>query len=132
MKRVFLDANVLFSGSNPGSAFAYLVQLIASEMEAVTSDFALEEAQRNIHAKRPQWIEPFKTLIHSLSIVPSVTFPLPVDLATKDVPILCTAIKQNCNFLVTGDKKDFGHLYGQTIQGVTILWPDAMAKEWQK
>lgn len=129
MRRVFLDANVLFSGSNPESALAYLVELISSKTQAITNEFAVEEARRNIHAKRPQWIDSFEALQHSIKIVSSVTFSLPVDLPSKDVPILCTAIKQKCHFLVTGDKKDFGHLYGQTIQGVTILWPDAMAEK---
>ncbi len=127
MMRVFLDANVLFSGSNSGSAMESLVALILSKATAVTSDFALEEARRNIQIKRPQWVDRFEAICQSTDFVPSASFPLSVLLAPKDLPILCVAIKSSCKFLVTGDRRNFGHLFGQTIRGVTILNPDAMA-----
>lgn len=129
MTRIFLDANVIFSGSNPGSALHQLVRVISEKAIPITSDFALQEVIRNISVKRPAWKSTFDSVLPLLQIVPSTTFPLPVDLATKDIPILCAAIKAKANFLVTGDKRDFGHLYDISVMGVKVLWPDAMAKE---
>ena len=128
MKRIFLDANVLFSGSNPESAVHELIRRIGRQAHPVSSNLALEEARRNIRAKRPKWQQTFRTITEPIEIVRSVTFRLPVKLNDKDAPILCTAIRHNCDYLVTGDKKDFGHLLGQTIQGVYILAPIDMAE----
>lgn len=41
----------------------------------------------------------------------------------KDRPILATAISEGCDILLTGDKRDFGHLFDQTIGSVTVMTP---------
>ena len=123
--RIFLDANVLFSASNhpggkPGN-IARLISLLLHRGEAVTSDFALEEAHRNIVLKRPGWTGHFSALSKKVQIIPSVCFDLPVKLGEKDRPILCAAIRAGCEYLVTGDRRDFGHLYNKSVEGVTII-----------
>jgi predicted nucleic acid-binding protein len=119
--RVFLDANVLFSASNAGSNVAKLVELVLRDHTAVTSDFALEEARRNVAAKRPAWADEFATLAARVEVVSSVVFALPVELEEKDRPILCAAIRARCEILATGDRQHFGHLYEQTVEGVTVV-----------
>jgi predicted nucleic acid-binding protein len=119
--RVFLDANVLFSASNSGSNIARLIGLLFDQGTAVTSDFAMEEARRNVELKRPAWSESLQQLAARVEVVPSTQFSLPVELAEKDIPILCSAIQSNCEALATGDKRHFGHLYGQTVDGVRIV-----------
>jgi predicted nucleic acid-binding protein len=119
--RVFLDANVLFSASNSGSNIARLIRLLLAQGTPVTSDLALEESRRNLEVKWPGWSQDFATLSAHVEVVPSVRFELSVELADKDVPILCAAIQSACQVLVTGDKQHFGHLYGQTIEGVQIV-----------
>ncbi len=121
MIRVFLDANVLFSASNRDSHIARLVHHLTETAEVVTSDFAAEEARRNIQLKRPTWGTHLKNLLHQIQVVPSSQFHLRVELSDKDQPILCTAIRSQCQYLATGDRKDFGHLYDQTVEGVTII-----------
>lgn len=121
MLRVFLDANVLFSASNAESPIAVLIQLLIEKGQAVTSDFAVEEAGRNITLKRPVWSDAFHRLIDRMEVVASIQFDLPVALPQKDQPILCTAIRSRCNYLATGDKRDFGHLYGRTVKGITVI-----------
>jgi AbrB family looped-hinge helix DNA binding protein len=54
---------------------------------------------------------------------------MPIEFYSKDRPILATAIAANCERLITGDKKDFGHLYNQTINGITILTTLMFAQE---
>jgi hypothetical protein len=121
MLRVFLDANVLFSTSNAGSNISHLIHLLIGLGEAVSSDFAVEEARRNVLLKRPNWVNELDALIDQMIIVRSVKFDLPVELVEKDQPILCTAIRSRCQYLATGDKQDFGHLYDQTVAGVTVI-----------
>ncbi len=119
--RVFLDANVLFSASNSGSNLSRLIALLLKTHDAVTSDLARDEARRNIALKRPAWSLEFERLMDRIEVVPSAAFMLSVKLAAQDVPILCAAIRAACQYLVTGDKKDFGHLYNQTVEGVTVI-----------
>ena len=119
--RIFLDANVLFSASNATSSIAQLISQIQTEHELVTSDVALEEARRNILAKRSKWKQAFTELSKSMIVVPTRTMKLPVKLVDKDAPILSSAIKSQCDYFVTGDKKHFGHLYGQVVEGVEVV-----------
>lgn len=128
MIRVFLDANVLFSASNDGSHIARLVHLLIEQGKALTSDFATEEARRNVRLKRPTWAKNLDTLISQVEVVPSIQFDLPVELSDKDQPILCTAIRCGCQYLATGDRKDFGHLYDHMVEGVTIITLGKLAK----
>ena len=121
MIRVFLDANVLFSASNAGSHIARLIHLLIEKGEAVTSDFAVEEARRNVLIKRPAWTGDLEALLARVQVVRSIQFHLPVTLAGKDQPILCTAVRSGCQYLVTGDRQDFGHLYDHTVEGVTVV-----------
>lgn len=119
--RIFLDANVLFSARNPSSHIAKLISVIHVRYEVVTSDLALEEARRNIQAKRPQWKESFKELSNKVTVVPTLIMKLPVPMVDKDAPILSSAIHSKCNYIVTGDKKHFGHLFNQEIEGVKVV-----------
>ena len=119
--QIFLDANVLFSASNGGSNIARLVAELKRRATAVTSDLAVEEARRNLALKRPAWLPTFAATLADLEIVDSTVFDLPVPLVEKDTPLLCAAIRSRCRFLVTGDQRDFGHLYGQVVLGVEII-----------
>ena len=119
--RVFLDANVLFSASNAGSNIARLIALLTERETGVTSDVAVEEARRNLALKRPAWRPALETLLEDLDIVPSALLALPVSLNPADASLLCAAIRSRCAYFVTGDSRDFGHLYGQTVQGVAVI-----------
>lgn len=57
----------------------------------------------------------------SLTLVPTRVFDPGVTLADKDRPILCGAISGSADYLLTGDKRDFGHLFGKTVRGVKIV-----------
>lgn len=41
----------------------------------------------------------------------------------KDAPVLAAAIGFRCDLLVTGDRRHFGHLYGQDAGGVKVVTP---------
>ena len=119
--RAFLDANVLFSASNVGSNIAHLIALLARRATGVTSDVAVQEARKNLALKRPDWCRAFEVLLEDVEIVPPRLFDLHVSLEPADASLLCSAIRSRCTHFVTGDRRDFGHLYDRSVQGVEII-----------
>ena len=126
--RIFLDANVLFSASNERSSIARLAALVVARHVAVTSDLALEEAERNVRLKRPKWEPAFVALTARLEVVPTADFPLLVEVVEKDRPILCAAIRSGCEVLATGDRRHFGHLFDTRAEGVLVVTPTRLAE----
>ncbi len=118
--RVFLDANVLFTAAcSAGGLSALIIEIgAAGRLTLLTSPLAVNEAQRNLEAKRPSALPAFeRNLVH----VQIVREPAPVDvdrltpaeLAAKDRPILAAAIAARATHLVTGDERDFGLWMGR-------------------
>ena len=126
MKRAFLDANVLFSAVYKTNASLTRLWHL-SDVEFVTSAYAVEEAARNITLAKPDRLPALQDLLMQTRVISDpAQFPdLPetIDLKAKDRPILAAAIAAHCHYLVTGDKTDFGSYYGQVVGGVLILPP---------
>ena len=95
--------------------------LLSDTHQLVTSDYAYEEARRNIQAKRAQWYSTFSDIETKIFRLPSAPLTHDIELVEKDRPILGAAIAHQCNYLLTGDKKDFGHLYGKKIGSLTVI-----------
>jgi predicted nucleic acid-binding protein len=127
--KCFLEANVLFSAANEKSQMHRFINEISTRHTCLTSDYAREEAIRNIRAKRSDWEYGFSQIMAKLDVVQSIGQALEVEIALKDRPILATAIAQNCDRLITGDKRDCGHLFQKTVQGVKTLTPLQFAQE---
>jgi uncharacterized protein len=132
MDKLFLDANILFSASySEKSALNTLWRLKNTTL--ITSTYALLEANRNL--TKSTAIKRLNLLIESLKLIGDEDFknlePLKerIKLPPKDYPILFAAIKSKANFLITGDFKDFGPFYNQTIKNVTILPPAIYLKQ---
>lgn len=121
--KLLLDANILFSASYTESNLYRLLQFLKTKTTLITSDYAHIEAQRNLHAKRTQWLQGFSEVMEEIEVVHGLDGPVPVKINDKDRPILTTAIKHRCDILLTGDKRDFGHLYGQKVEQTTVLPP---------
>ena len=128
--RVFLDANVLFSAAqrtaSPLRLFFRLAE--AGLCELLASPFALDEARRNIARKYPAEASELERLIAQVTIcreagVDQVQWARSTGLPEKDAPILAAAMQAKADVLVTGDRSDFGALYGKRIHGVEILTP---------
>lgn len=121
--RIFRDANIIFSAANPDSHLNRLVCYLADHHTPISSDYAREEAFRNVCAKRPDWLDGYHNLLSGLVIVRSVDRSVEVEIAAKDRPILATAIHEACEYLVTGDKRDFGAFFGQDVSGTKVVTP---------
>jgi len=121
--RVFLDANILFSASLPRGTVVTLAEALRLRHEAVTAQLAIDEARRNLARKQPQALSRLDAALIRVLIVSESDFIHGLALPTNDGVLLGTAIATDCTHFLSGDKRHFGPLYGQTIQGVTILSP---------
>ena len=79
--------------------------LLSDKHQLVTSDYAHEEAKRNIQAKRAQWYSTFSDIETKILRLPSTPLTYNIELVEKDRPILDAAIAYQCSYLLTGDKK---------------------------
>lgn len=90
----------------------------------VTSMYSVDEVRRNIkHNEHHLLFEELLKQTMRVSDGPLQFIPGNVHLVAKDKPILATAIFASVDYLVTGDVKHFGHLYGATVSHVKILSP---------
>jgi len=127
--RIFLDANILFSAANPSWLTHDFVELLLQKTERVTNGYAAEEARRNLAKHFPKSLTRLETLLGRVKLVSAIVGDLGVELKAKDQPILGGAIAARATHLLTGDRRDFGALFGKTVQGVKIVDQAALAKE---
>jgi predicted nucleic acid-binding protein len=118
---IYLDSNVFISAClNERSEFLKFWRLIA--IEPVISRYAIDEISRNF--KVPGHRSRFEKLLARTRIVSDADsrfIPAHIALVDKDRPILAAAITASVDYLITGDKNHFAHLY--TVSGVRILNP---------
>jgi predicted nucleic acid-binding protein len=127
--RIFLDANILFSAALPRSRMRALLDILFDQADCLTNDYAAEEARRNLAVKSPDGVKELERLLKQCEMVSRMAADLKVELALKDVPVLGGAIAGQATHLLTGDERDFGKLWGKTIQGVKIVSPRMLVEE---
>ena len=127
--RVFLDANILFSGAQPHSRMRAFWDVLFREGECVTNAYAVEEAWRNLGLKSPAVLRHLEALVKKCDLIGAVVTDLDAALPPKDVPILGGAITGQATHLLTGDQQDFGAHFGKTIRGVKVVSPRMLADE---
>ncbi len=106
--KIFVDANVLFTAAySPQGKAAFLIEKLNSVI--ITSDYASEEARRNLVIKKPEALALLERLLAKIEIVASIqSGACPINLPQKDQPIFLAALKAKATHLLTGDMKDFG------------------------
>jgi predicted nucleic acid-binding protein len=120
--RVFLDANVLFSASyREQNGLLRLWQL--TDVELLTSLYALDEAQRNVlnDAQSERLNRLNVTIVMPIWVHDSLPPGIIID--DKDLPIVLDAVNSQATHLLTGDKRHFGALYGRRVGGVLVVPP---------
>lgn len=131
--RIFLDANVLFSGAkSDGAVRRLLTLLVEAGHECWADGYVVEEARRNLIAKAPTGVPVLATLLGRMHLAAAQPHPAALEatllVPEKDRPVLAAAIRLHCEALVTGDRTHFGALYGKTLSGVTIYSPSLLAQ----
>lgn len=127
--RIFLDANILFSGALPQSRMRAFLDFLCRECECITNAYAVEEARRNLQRKFPAALRQLEPLVKKCELIPAVKTDLKINLASKDLPILGGAVAGQAKYLLTGDENDFGKFFGETIAGVKVVSPKMLAEE---
>ena len=131
-RRIFLDANILFSAAKSDGAVRQLLSdLHADGLRLVVDAYVTAEARRNIAIKADaashRYLEALLNAVEAATAYPQMQddqFAHMVDwLPEKDRPVLRAAIANRCDALVTGDRKDFGSGFGQSFGGVVIYTP---------
>ena len=131
--RVFLDANVLFSAAKSNGAVRELLRLLRhAGHECWVDDYVVSEARRNLMAKGHEALSALQSLLAQVQSSRTQTLSVASKqigwLPEKDRPVLATAIRLNCDVLVTGDRKHFGRAYGKQFGTVTIHSPRSLAE----
>lgn len=127
--KIFLDANILFSASWPGSRTGKFILLVLRRAEGMTSVYAVEEARRNLRHHEPKALAALWRLVQALQLVADATALPDLGLPAKDRPILEAAVAAGCTHLLTGDFKHFGPLLGRSIGGVKVTSMQMLAEE---
>ena len=128
--KLFLDANVIFSAAHREEGRSQdLVALARGGLcELLASAHALEEARRNLELKSAGFERRLeKTLEHTRVVAEApaalVVWARAQGLPLKDAPILAAAVHARADLLVTGDVRDFGHLFGRALRGTRVVTP---------
>lgn len=111
MKRVFLDANVLFTAAhNPGGKAAFVIELGASgHFSLYTGEAARGEAERNLAVKYPESLPLLATLLSRITLVTAdLSAPFPDGLPAKDAVIFQAAVACRATHFLRGDFRHFG------------------------
>jgi hypothetical protein len=105
------------------------VQALLKRKAAVTSRYAIAEAETNLRAKQPNWLLHWPMLrerfqVHDVHAEIAVR-----GLPEKDLPIAQAAVAYDATYLLTGDRKHFGFLMGKTVRGTKVVTPRMLAEE---
>jgi predicted nucleic acid-binding protein len=135
--RLFLDANILFSGAKSDGAVRALLARVHAAGHGLCADaYVVAEARRNLEERGGEALDELDALLAQIDVAPFQAAALPPDTARllpeKDRPMLAAAIRLGCDALVTGDRTHFGALYGKVLAGVKIHSPRSLAEEWLK
>ena len=123
---LFLDANVLVSAAWKDNTRMQRFWSL-EDVELITSQYAIAETERSLPTQ--EQMDRFHSFATRLRIIEDGTYEhirLPnimVSLRQKDVPVMQAAIAAQATHLITGDARDFGDYFGQTISGVEIIQP---------
>lgn len=128
--RLFLDANIVFSAAHreEGRPQDLIALARGGHCELLTSPHALEEARRNLERKSGRFGQRLARALATIAVVGEapatlVEWAQAQGLPLKDAPILAAAVHAKADLLVTGDTRDFGHLFGRTMRGTRVVTP---------
>jgi uncharacterized protein len=128
--KLFLDANIIFMAAySPEGSSRFLFSIAETgAVSLCTSHYALDEANRNLALKAKDKLPTLEKLLQHLAIVPEpqpdkIAWAALLPLPQKAAPIMAAALSCKADMLVSGDRRDFGHLLGTVIEGVLVLEP---------
>ena len=137
--KVFIDSNVWFSffwGSV--TIRQVLASLVKKNVKVVVSELVLKEIVDNIELKNSAKLLLAKKFLLSFPLM-VVKNPKEKDLSAakfiadkKDRPILMAAKNASCNFLITGNLKDFKIKKIKKKYGLQVISPSDFLKKYER
>ena len=130
---VFLDTSTILAASWSAKGLSRLLIEHAPKegWKLVTADYCIAEVDRNV-GKHPAGAIGWRgTVRQRLTLVGSVyvfDWPIVFD-ATKDRPVILSAIGCGADYLVTSDTTDFAHVLGTVVYGVKVRTPKSFLLE---
>jgi predicted nucleic acid-binding protein len=130
---VFLDTSTILAASWSAKGLSHVLIHHAPKAgwRLITSDYCLAEVEKNV-LKHPSGAARWNRMIRpGLDVVGSIYVidrPIVFD-ATKDKPVLLSAIASSADYLVTSDTTDFARVLGTTVYGVNIRTPKSFLIE---
>lgn len=125
---IFLDSNIVFSALTPDTLTRYLVAALYNSGHRLTvSPYVIGE----VHSNLPPGVEiraQLAEIAPNFAVVPDAPLFHRVPLSETDKPILGAALASGADFLLTGNTRDFKHLYGTSIESMAIVPPDQIAE----
>jgi hypothetical protein len=97
-----------------------------ADWQLITAEYCLSEVEKNVGKHAAGAVEWRRLVQPRLTAVGSVyVFDRPIVFdATKDRPVLLSAIGGNAEYLVTLDTTDFAHVLGSVVYGVEVRTPE--------
>ena len=126
---IFLDSNVVFSALLRDTATRRLLVVLKERgYRLVASPYVRDEVRRNVVDRYPHLREELSTVMGQIEIVPDAPLLHRVALAPADRPVLGAALACRADYLVTGNHRDFEHLYDTTLADTTIVSTPTLAR----
>ena len=130
---IFLDTSTILAAcwSNKGLSRLLVVSAPKAGWRLVTADYCISEVEKNV-LKHPagagDWRRLVRARLESVGSVYVFDRPIVFD-ATKDKPVILSAIGCNADYLVTSDTTDFAHILGTVVYGVNVRTPKSFLQE---
>lgn len=131
--RLFLDSSVLLSAAGSEKSLSRLIVTVAveSDWELFTAFYCRDETNRNIRKFPPKAAKAWKGMQGDITFTPNaLTSNRPLLLtASKDKPVLISALAAKCDVLLTLDTGDFEVLLDTDVYGMLVTTPRAFLLE---
>lgn len=131
-RRAFIDSSVLYAATISSKGYAHdLIRLaVAGQVELVTSSYVLAEVTQNLADKQPRALHTLNEIVRTIGwLVVDVSREEVLAAAEytvlKDAPVVAAAVKADCDYLVTYDRKHLLNPPEVTQRsGLAIVTPD--------
>ena len=124
---VFLDTSTILAAcwSTKGLSHVLIEHGLSSGWRLITADYCIAEVERNVfkHSSgATRWNRIVRPKLEVVGSIYVIDRPIVFD-ATKDKPVILSAIGSGADYLVTSDITDFAHVLGTAVYGVNVCTP---------
>ena len=126
--RIFLDSSVLIAASLSEEGGSHWITRRGAMVgwQLITAEYCITEVEKNLprlsELEQLRWVQRVRPRIEAVETHLALDRPL-VFSASKDRPVIISALAAHCDVLVTLDQHDFARWLGSEIYGLRIMRP---------